>query len=97
MIHHRMKVSSLYKYFVIVGIVLVVVLNALAILVINHNMDKVTVELKGDTYLLANVNDDYTDPGINVSRHGYDLKYEVKKTNNVDISKFGTYTYEYEV
>ena len=97
MIHHRMKVSSLYKYFVIVGIVLVVVLNALAILGINHNMDKVTVELKGDTYLLANVNDDYTDPGINVSKHGYDLKYEVKKTNNVDISKFGTYTYEYEV
>ena len=97
MIHHRMKVSSLYKYFVIVGIVLVVILNALAILCINHNMDKVTVELKGDTYLLANVNDDYTDPGINVSRHGYDLKYEVKKTNNVDISKFGTYTYEYEV
>ena len=97
MIHHRMKVSSLYKYFVIVGIVLVVVLNALAILGIDHNMDKVTVELKGDTYLLANVNDDYTDPGINVSKHGYDLKYEVKKTNNVDISKFGTYTYEYEV
>ena len=97
MLHHKLRVSDVYKYFVIFGIITIVVLNGLAIFSIKHNMNKVTVELKGDTHLVANVNSDYNDPGINVSRHGMDIKYDLKKSNNIDISKLGTYTYEYEV
>ena len=97
MVYHRLKVSQLYKVFVITGILLVIILNALAIFAINHNMNKVSVDLVGNTSLIANINEDYEDPGINVNRHGKEVKYEVKEINNIDTSKFGTYTYEYEI
>ena len=97
MLHHKLRLSDIYKYFIVIGIIIVIGLNAFTLFAINHNMDKVTVELKGDTHLIANVNDDYNDPGITVSRHGMDLKYDLKKSSNVDMSKLGTYTYEYEV
>ena len=97
MLHHKLRLSDIYKYFVIFGIIAIIVLNGLAILGIKHNMNKVTVELKGDTHLIANVNDDYNDPGVNVSKHGMEIKYNLKRNNNIDMSKLGTYTYEYEI
>ena len=97
MLHHKLRLSDIYKYFVIFGIIAIIVLNGLAILGLKHNMNKVTVELKGDTHLIANVNDDYNDPGVYVSKHGMEIKYNLKRNNNIDMSKLGTYTQEYEI
>jgi hypothetical protein len=92
-----MRASELYKVFVITGILLVIIINLVTIIGIRHNLNKVNVELIGDTNLLANINEDYKDPGINVNRHGRAVKYDVHESNNIDITKFGNYIYEYDV
>lgn len=97
MIYHRLKVSELYKVFVVFGIILVILLNAISLFGINHNMNRVCVELIGNQSLTANINEEYTDPGINVNKHGKEIKYDVKEYDDVDTSKFGSYTYEYEI
>ena len=97
MIFHKMRVSELYKVFVITGILLVIIINLVTIIGIRHNLNKVNVELIGDTNLLANINEEYKDPGINVNRHGRTVKYDVHESNNIDITKFGNYIYEYDI
>lgn len=97
MLVHKIRASELYKVFVITGILIVIIVNCLTIFGINNNLNKVTVELKGDTNLVANINEDYNDPGIIVNRHGKEVNYEVKENTNVDTSQFGNYIYEYDV
>ena len=97
MLYHRIRLSEFYKVFVIIGILIVILLNSLTIFAIYHNLNKVSVDLVGNTSLIANINEDYNDPGIIVNRHGREVKYDVKESNNIDTTQFGNYTYEYEI
>lgn len=97
MLYHRIRLSEFYKVFVIIGILIVILLNSLTIFAIYHNLNKVSVDLVGNTSLIANINEDYNDPGIIVNRHGKEVKYDVKESNNIDTTQFGNYTYEYDI
>ena len=79
MLYHRIRLSEFYKVFVIIGILIVILLNSLTLFAIYHNLNKVSVDLVGNTSLIANINEDYNDPGISVNRHGREVKYDVKK------------------